>query len=109
MHNQNPQCGDFSYLEHKLQNSFVNDLMNKLCQANYMYYKKSQGSQPTKSFFTLDLIGNVNGNEPVHQNIVQTGLLNAWSKEYSGNLKTLKHFIKLFKTNFMLKQKDSLI
>ena len=57
--------------------------MNELCQANYMYHKRPT-TRPTKSFFTLDLIGNIHGNEPVYQNIIQTGLLNVWSKEYSG-------------------------
>jgi hypothetical protein len=98
VNNQNPQCGDFSVLQQTLMKSF-NQLVQNLCSCGYNYYLYTSSKRPTKGFYTLDLIGELNSNDPYYYNLTQKALLNAWSKQYPGI------FIDSVMFNFCFKKK----
>ena len=81
--NQDPQCVDLNAISIRLQASFVTDLLPLLCPADYEYYYYA-GMKPTKYFYILELIGEVNSAENKFRSWTQTAILNAWSKLYSG-------------------------
>ncbi len=82
---QSPQCPGLNNNQQiilgQIQNSFQKDLLTDLCNSGFAFH---QYQQPTRSFFTLDLLGDVNGNEPVFTNLIRTGLLNAWQNTHPG-------------------------
>jgi len=70
---QSPQCPGLNNNQQiilgQIQNSFQKDLLTDLCNSGFAFH---QYQQPTRSFFTLDLLGDVNGNEPVFTNLIRT-------------------------------------
>lgn len=82
VHGQNPQCSDFSHVERLLEGSFKANLMSDLCDSDYSYYTHI-GERPTRSFYYIDVIGELDSREPVYVDTLQIALLNAWKKEYS--------------------------
>ncbi len=76
---QNYFCNDYSLIEQNLQIGFKN-LIGSLCQCGYQYYSYQGGLlRPFRSFYTIDLIGNINENEPFHRNLILKSIAKAWS------------------------------
>lgn len=96
--NQDPQCLNLKLNEKDVQASFLYNLVPKLCNGEYEYYSTS--SNPTKYFFTLDIIGHVQNTELVHSRAIRQALVNSWSKVYHGMFSNLDNFnpIKIFFT-----------
>ena len=80
---QDPQCLDLNAINVQLQASFNADLVSLLCTANYEYYFYID-MKPTKYFYSLELIGEVDSEENQFRVWTQTAILNAWSKNYTG-------------------------
>ena len=80
---QSPQCGDYSVLNQLLNSSFYNNFVLTLCRTDYQYYISQN---PTKYFYTLDLVGYVNGAEKKYKDWIGQVLLNTWISKYPGNL-----------------------
>jgi len=82
---QNPLCPGLNNNQQtivgQLQNSFEKNLLNDLCNCGYSFH---QYRHPTRSFFTVDLIGDLNANEPVYTNLIRTSIMNAWQKTHIG-------------------------
>ena len=70
-------------IDNLLQNSFNNDLLPQLCNCDYNYYIVN-GSMPTKYFYSLELIGDVDDTELQFRYWIEQALLNSWSDLYPG-------------------------
>ena len=81
--NLDPLCLDFRTISTVLEASFYKDLLPVLCASNYEYYYYV-GIKPTKYFYTLELIGEVDGTETQFINWSKLSIYFAWLKMYSG-------------------------
>ena len=90
---QSPQCGDYSTFEQRLKDNFNNKFVRNLCRADYKYH---EAQSPNKYFYTLDLVGNLNGKETKFRDWIEQALLKAWTSKYPGSLSSLSFSINIF-------------
>lgn len=77
--NNFPDCFDL-----KCSNSFETEFLEnfRTVSCKTFYYSCSKYQNPTRDFYSLELIGNVNFDEPKFASWVQEALGNSWKKEY---------------------------
>lgn len=92
--NNFPDCFDLKCL-----NSFEMAFMEKFrtVSCKTFYYPCSKYQNPTRDFYSLELIGNVNSDEPQFASWIHEALINSWKKEYP-------EFKQIHITNFNIKQ-----
>lgn len=80
--NNYPDCTDLKCSD-SFQASFLENFSFSKVSCSTFYYSCSLYKNPTRDFYTLELIGNVNPNEPKYINWIKEALQNSWKKEYS--------------------------